>query len=211
MIKENIQKIKSEIDSVNLVAVSKSKTVNEIKQAIDSGIKVIAENKIQEAEQKYLQLKNFFKDKNVKFHFIGHLQTNKVKKAINMFDLIQTLDSLKLAKEIDKRAKLINKKQDMLIEVNIGKEPQKYGVLPEETIDFVKQMQQFQNIKVKGLMCMPPFNKDPMPYFKEMKKLFDKFNLEILSMGMSNDYKIAIEEGSTMIRIGTAIFGERKY
>ncbi len=204
-----IQKIKSEIGFVSLVAVSKSRNVDEIKQAITADVRIIGENRIQEAEQKYSELKNYFKDNNVEFHFIGHLQTNKVKKAIEIFDLIQTVDSLKLAKEIDKRAKLINKKQDVLIQINIGKEPQKYGVLPEETIDFVKQMRQFQNIKVKGLMCMPPFNEGPKPYFKEMKILYDKLNLEILSMGMSNDYKIAIEEGSNMIRIGTKIFGER--
>ena len=207
MIKENIQKIKSELDSVKLVAVTKSRTVTEIKKATDAGIKIIADNKIQEAEQKYSKIKEM----KVEFHFIGHLQTNKVKKAVEMFDLIQTLDSIKLAKEIDKRAKLINKKQDVLIEINIGKESQKYGVMPKEVIDFIHDMKKFDNINVRGLMCIPPFNKDPGPYFKEMKKLFDKSNFEILSMGMSSDYRIAIEEGSNMIRIGTAIFGERKY
>lgn len=211
MIKENIQKIISEIGSVKLVVVTKSRTIEEIKQAIEAGAPIIAENRIQEAERKYSELKNFFKDKNVEFHFIGHLQTNKVKKAIEMFDLIQSIDSLKLAKEIDKRANQINKKQDVLIEVNIGKEPQKYGVLPENVIEFTNKIKQFENIKVKGLMCMPPFNKDSRPYFKEMKKMFDKLNLEILSMGMTNDYKIAIEEGSNMIRIGRGIFGERRY
>ena len=210
MIKENIQKIKSELGSISLVAVSKSQSVADIKKAVDTGINIVAENKIQEAEKKYSQLKNFFKDNNVKFHFVGHLQTNKVKKAVKMFDLIQTVDSLKLAKEIDKRAKQIDKKQDVLIEVNIGKEPQKYGVLPEEVIEFTDKIKQYESINVKGLLCMPPFNEDPKPYFQEMKKLYDELNLEILSMGMSNDYKIAIEEGSNMIRIGTLIF-EGKY
>jgi len=205
-----IKKIKSQIGSVKLVVVSKSRSAEEIKQAIDAGAKIIAENKIQEAEQKYSILKNYFEDNNTEFHFIGHLQTNKVKKAVHMFDLIQSVDSLKLAKEIDRRVKKINKRQNILVQVNIGKEPQKYGVLPEKTIGFVKELEQFDNIKVKGLMCLPPLNKDPRPYFKEMKSLFDKLNLQILSMGMSKDYKIAIEESSTMVRIGTLIF-EGKY
>jgi len=207
MIINNIQKIKLEIGSTKLVAVTKLRTIEEIKQAINSGINIIGENKIQEAEQKYSEIK----DMEVELHFIGHLQTNKVKKAVEMFDLIQTLDSLKLAKEIDKRAKEINKIQDILIQVNIGKEPQKYGVLPENVIEFVDNINKFQNIKVMGLMCMPPLNRDSRPYFKEMKMLYDKLELEVLSMGMSNDYKIAIEEGSNMIRIGRLLFGERKY
>ena len=211
MIKENIQQIKSEIGSAELVTVSKSRTVDEIKRAIDSGASIIAENRIQEAEQKYAMLKDYFEQHNIEYHFIGHLQTNKAKKAVQIFDLIQSVDSLKLAKEIDKRARQINKIQDILVEVNIGKEPQKYGIMPDETLNFVKEISNLENIVVKGLMCMPPLHKNPRPYFKEMKKTYDNSKLEILSMGMSNDYKIAIEEGSTMIRIGTLIFGERKY
>ena len=211
MIKENIQQIKSEIGSAELVTVSKSRTVDEIKIAIDSGASIIAENRIQEAEQKYAMLKDYFEQHNIEYHFIGHLQTNKAKKAVQIFDLIQSVDSLKLAKEIDKRARQINKIQDILVEVNIGKEPQKYGIMPDETLNFVKEISNLENIVVKGLMCMPPLHKNPRPYFKEMKKTYDNSKLEILSMGMSNDYKIAIEEGSTMIRIGTLIFGERKY
>ena len=156
-------------------------------------------------------LKDYFEQHNIEYHFIGHLQTNKAKKAVQIFDLIQSVDSLKLAKEIDKRARQINKIQDILVEVNIGKEPQKYGIMPDETLNFVKEISNLENIVVKGLMCMPPLHKNPRPYFKEMKKTYDNSKLEILSMGMSNDYKIAIEEGSTMIRIGTLIFGERKY
>ena len=212
MIKQNLEKILEHIPgNVTIVGVSKTKTVLEVKEAVETGVKVIAENRIQEAEKKYVQLKEYFTEKNVEFHFVGHLQTNKVKKAVKMFDLIQSVDSLKLAKAIDRYAKQENKVQDILVEVNIGRESQKYGIYPEETLDFLKEISNFENIVVRGLMCMPPFNEDPRPYFKEMKGIYDKSKLEILSMGMSNDYKIAIEEGSTMIRIGTAIFGERKY
>jgi len=207
--KENIEKIKAEIGEVKLVAVSKRKPVSDIKKAVELGVKIIRENKIQEAEQKYNELKNLFKKNNIKFHFIGHLQTNKVKKAVKMFDLIQTIDSLKLVKEIDKRAKQINKVQDILIEVNIGNEPQKYGITPEETLDFIKKLNHFKNVNVKGLMCIHPYEKDPIPYFQKMKQIFDTTNLDILSMGMSSDYLEAIKEGSTMIRIGTKIFGKR--
>jgi len=211
MTKETIKELLAEIGNIKLIAVSKKKSVDEIKQAVEAGVKIIGENRIQEAEQKYTELKNYFKEKNVDFHFVGHLQTNKVKKAVEMFDLIQTVDSLKLVKEINKRAKQMNKVQDVLIEVNIGKEPQKHGVMPENVIDFVEEFKQFNNINVKGLMCIPPYEENPRPHFKQMKNMFNELNLELLSMGMSSDYKIAIEEGSNMVRIGTKIFGERKY
>lgn len=209
MINNNVKKKLEEIGSVQLVAVSKKKSIEEIKQAIDAGVLIIGENRIQEAEEKYNQLKSYFEKYEVKYHFIGHLQTNKTKLAIQMFDLIQTVDSIKLAREIDKRAKEINKIQDVLIQVNIGREPQKFGIDPEDTLEFIEQLKQFQNINVKGLMCIHPYGQDPTPYFKEMKKIFDKTHLEILSMGMSSDYITAIEEGSTMVRVGTKIFGAR--
>jgi hypothetical protein len=210
-IEGNIEKINALIDNANLVAVTKTRTIEEIREAINSGIKIIAENRIKEAEDKYNLLKDFLKKHNTEFHFIGHLQTNKAKKAVNMFNLIQSLDSLRLAEEIDKRAKSINKIQNVLVQVNIGKEEQKYGVMPEKTADFVNRVKQMKNIMVKGLMCMPPLLKDAentRPYFRKMKAIFQKQNLEILSMGMSNDYRIAVEEGSNMIRIGRAIFGK---
>lgn len=210
MIKTNIEKIKSEIGSVKLVAVSKTKTVSDIKEAIVAGIKIIGENKIQEAELKYNELKLIFEKNNIEFHFIGHLQTNKVKKAVEMFDLIQTVDSLKSAKEIDKRAKEINKVQNILVQVNIGNEPQKYGILPEKALDFIKKLKQFENINVKGLMCIPPFGENPIAYFKKMKKIFEDSKLEILSMGMSSDYLDAVKYESTMVRVGSKIFGKRK-
>ena len=210
MIKENIKQIMEIIGPVNIVAVSKKKSVEKIKQAIKSGVNIIGENKIQEAYNKYNQLKNYFEENNIKFHFIGHLQSNKVKKAVEMFDLIQTVDSIKLTDEINKRAKEIDKVQDILVQVNIGKEPQKFGIIPENTLDFLGKIKQFKNINVKGLMCIHPRGEDSKPYFKEMKKIFDMTNFEILSMGMSSDFQIAIDEGSNMIRIGTKIFGERE-
>ena len=210
MIKTNVKKIKSEIGDVSLVAVSKRKPVLDIKEAINSGIKIIGENKIQEAEEKYRQLKDLFEKNKVEFHFIGHLQTNKAKKAVEMFDLIQTVDSLKLAQEINKRAKQINKVQNVLIEINIGNEPQKQGINSDDVFEFIKNLKQFENINIKGLMCIHPFRENPTPYFKKMKKLFDKTPLKILSMGMSSDYLQAIKCGSNMVRIGNKIFGERE-
>lgn len=210
MIKQNLDKILSEIGPVKLVAVSKRKPVSDIKESIKSGVKIIGENKIQEAEEKYIELKDLFEKNNVEFHFIGHLQTNKVKKAVEMFNLIQTVDSLKLAEEINKRAKQISKVQDILIQINIGNEPQKYGINPDDVFEFITNLKQLKNINIKGLMCIHPFREDPVPYFKKMKKIFNKTHLELLSMGMSNDYKEAIKYESNMVRIGSKIFGERK-
>ncbi len=212
-IKEKIKSILSEIKEVKLVAVTKTRTIEEIKEAIDFGVKIIGENKIQEAERKYNFLRDYFQEKKVEFHFIGHLQTNKAKKAVEMFDLIQSIDSLKLAQGIDKRAKEINKVQNILIEVKIGKEEQKAGVLPENVFDFIESIKKLNNLKLLGLMCIPPFSEiseDSRPHFREMKGIFDKLKLEVLSMGMTDDYRIAIEEGTNMIRIGRGIFGERK-
>ncbi len=210
-IKNKIETILKEINSekIKLVAVTKTRTKEEIKEAIQSGIRIIAENRIQEAEKKYNDLKEYFKEKKVSFHFVGHLQSNKVKKAIMMFDIIQSIDSLKLAKEIDKRAKEINKVQEIFIEINIGEEKQKQGVISEDLPKLIKEIKKLKNINLTGIMCLPPHSENPeasRKYFKEMKYLLDKTNLKYLSMGMTNDYKIAIEEGSNMIRIGRGIF-----
>ena len=203
------------IEGVNLVAVSKKHSVDKIKEAVNSGVKIIAENRIQEAEEKYAELKDFFKEKNVEFHFIGNLQRNKAKKAVMMFDLIQCIDSYSIAAEIDKRAKTIDKVQRVLVQVNIGKEKKKKGLKPKDVLDIVSKLSTLENIKLEGLMCITP-NIEPEDrriYFKRMKQLYDKSNnicqMKYLSMGMTIDYKIAIEEGSNMIRLGTAIFGER--
>ncbi len=197
---------------VKIVAVTKIRSIDEIKKAIAEEIKIIGENRIQEAEKKYNELRSYLKEKNVEFHFIGHLQKNKVKKAVMMFDLIQSVDSIELAKELDKRAKELDKVQDILIQVNIGNEPQKSGIKKYGLNTLVDEVIKLKNIKLKGLMCIVPDFEDKektRPYFKDMKKRFDETKLEILSMGMSDDYKIAVEEGSNMVRLGRAIFGER--
>lgn len=207
MIKENI--IKLQIPSnVKLIAVTKTRTIEEIKKAIEAGINCIGENRVQEAKQKFPSFPN------VEKHMIGHLQTNKAKIAVELFDMIQSVDSVKLAKEISKRCEEINKVMPILIEINIGNEEIKHGIKPEKTKDFLNKISQFKNIDIQGLMCIAPFIKpeETRPYFKKMKELFESLgNLKWLSMGMTNDYKVAIEEGSNMVRIGTAIFGERNY
>lgn len=212
LIKENIEKIKKSLPpNVILVAATKTHSVEEIKEAIAAGIKIIGENYVQDAEKK-LVLKN-----RVKFHFIGHLQKNKVKKAVEIFDMIETVDSIETAKEIDKRCRAVNRIMPVLIEVNIGKEPSKFGCMPKDADALAKEIKFLPNLELKGLMAMAPLFDDPekcRPYFKEMKKIFDdlkeRYNLTILSMGMSSSYKIAVEEGANMVRIGALIFGPRK-
>lgn len=210
----SIEEIKKGLPSdVVLVAATKTHSIEEIKEAIEAGIEIIGENYVQEAEKKLNELKG-----KVKFHCIGHLQTNKVKKAVEIFDMIETVDSVKLAEEIDKRCRDIGKVMPVLIEVNIGKEENKSGCMPEDVEKLVKEISTYQNIKIKGLMTMAPYFEDMKKYrvyFKKTKELFDKIkslnipnvNMEILSMGMSDSYKIAIEEGANVVRIGTKIFG----
>ncbi|MBN2421681.1 YggS family pyridoxal phosphate-dependent enzyme [Candidatus Woesearchaeota archaeon] len=216
LITNNLNKIFEKIQNknVSLVTVTKTRSIDEIKEAINSGAKTIAENRVQEAAEKYARLRDFLKEKGTEFHLIGSLQTNKVKKAVEFADLIQSVDSLRLAKDINKRAGNINKIQNILIQVNIGDESQKSGCRFEETIELIKEISKLKNIEIQGLMCITPYFEDPektRPYFRKMKKLFDKTNLTYLSMGMTHDYEIAIEEGSNMVRIGTGIFGDRKY
>jgi hypothetical protein len=216
-IKQNLKKIFAELpEGVELVAAAKTRTAEEILQAIDAGIKKIGENYVQESLKVIEKIGN-----KAQWHFIGHLQTNKVKYVVPVYDMIETVDSIKLAKEIDKQARKNNKIMPVLIEVNSGHEPQKFGVMPENTEKLLKAISSLPNIKIMGLMTMGPRFGDPekaRPYFKETKKIFDKIksanipNVEMkyLSMGMSNSYKIAIEEGANIVRIGTKIFGERK-
>ncbi|MCM2325834.1 MAG: YggS family pyridoxal phosphate-dependent enzyme [Candidatus Woesearchaeota archaeon] len=237
--------------NIDVLAATKTRKIDEIKHIIGSGIKRIGENRIQEAEEKYCQLKDFLKENGVEFHFIGHLQKNKVKKAMQMFDVIQSIDSIGLAEEINKEAKKIDKVQEILIQVNIGEEPQKSGIKKEGLRKMLEDIFELKNIRVRGLMCIAPDFEDKektRPYFIEMKKLFEKSKIHlkqissggfkgvlpiskkenkfssnvtsevssdvndfnILSMGMSEDYTIAIEEGSTMIRLGRALFGPRE-
>lgn len=218
-IKENVERIKSLLpEGVILVAASKSRTPEEILEAHQAGIDIFGENYVQELLTKYEKIGN-----RVEWHFIGHLQRNKVKKIVGVVEMIQTLDNLKLAEELEKRFSRVDKIIEVLIEVNIAREPQKAGVLPEDVIPFVKEVsERFSYIKIKGLMTMGPFVEDPeelRPLFRETKKLFDRIrdtgiknaDMEILSMGMSDSFLIAVEEGANMVRIGTAIFGKRPF
>jgi pyridoxal phosphate enzyme (YggS family) len=205
--KESYSKIKSEIpNKIKILAASKTKTSEDIKEAIESGINIIGENYVQEAEEKYKFLKEYFKEKNIEFHLIGHLQSNKVKKAVEIFNCIQTLDSLKLAKKLNEEAKNLNKTLKVFIEINF--EQQKSGISPEELPNLIKEVQSLPNLNLQGLMTIPPINQEHQTY-KKMQDLKNQFSLKELSIGMSSDYKLAIENGSTLIRLGTILFGKR--
>ena len=218
MIKQNVGQILSELpDGVELVAAAKTRQPEEILEAVEAGVKIVGENYVQEAEGAYEVVGN-----RAKWHFIGHLQKNKAKKAVRIFDMIETVDSVEIAREIDKRCAQIGKVMPVLIEINSGRERQKAGVFPEEAEQLVKEISTYQNIKVLGLMTMGPrFGnpEDSRPYFVETKKTFDRIkqlglpnvDMRYLSMGMTNSYKVAIEEGANMVRIGSKIFGERVY
>ena len=218
MIKENVQRLLAELpEGVGLVAAAKTRTEAEIQEAIEAGIKFVGENYVQEALRAFEMIRH-----RAKWHFIGHLQKNKVKKAVEIFDLIETVDSYEIAQEIDKRCGQQGKVMPVLIEINSGREKQKFGVLPENTEALIKQILGLRNIKIMGLMTMGlRFGnpEDSRPYFVETKKIFDKIRalnlpgveMKYLSMGMTNSYKIAIEEGANLVRIGTKIFGEREY
>jgi len=220
-IQKNIADTLSQIgrtDEVTLIGVTKTVSSEMAAEALDSGILDLGENKVQELNKKYEVL-----GKKARWHLIGTLQTNKVKYIINKTTLIHSLDRLSLADEIDKRAGQNNIVVDCLIQVNISLEDTKHGLLKEDVPLFIKEVsEKFKNIKVRGLMGMAPFEENPedaRPYFREMKTLFENIkslnlenvDLKYLSMGMTNDYRVAIEEGSNMVRVGTAIFGERNY
>jgi pyridoxal phosphate enzyme (YggS family) len=216
-IKENVNTLLEELpDGVELVGAAKGRTAREIEEAIDAGLKIVGENYIQEAMRVQKSV-----NKDVEWHFIGHLQRNKVKKAMGIFDMIESLDSLRLAEEIDKRCRKIGKVMPVLVEVNSGREKQKFGVLPEDVEELVKEISSLPNIKIMGLMTMGPrFGnpEDSRPYFIETRGVFEKIKrlnlpnveMRVLSMGMTNSYRVALEEGANMVRIGTKIFGERR-
>jgi pyridoxal phosphate enzyme (YggS family) len=222
-ITENYQKIRQELpDNVTIVLASKTKSVEEIKEVIDAGATDIGENYVQEAEKIKLELGE--KSNIVKWHMIGHLQKNKINKALPIFDVIQTIDSLEKARDINKRVERAGKSViPVLIEINIGSEMTKAGIKPEykNVESLVKEISKLNSLKLEGLMTMGPRFGNPeesRPYFRKTKQIFDKIkalklpnvNMNILSMGMSNSYKVAIEEGSNMIRLGTIVFGKRK-
>jgi hypothetical protein len=223
-IKENLEKIKQKIrvklelvgrgsQEITLVAVTKTVDPDSIEEAIASGVNIIGESRVQEAKEKYGKVGS-----KVIWHLVGHLQRNKAKDAVKIFDLIHSVDSAKLAKEIDKEARKVGKTQKILIEVNVSGEESKYGLSPEQVIPFLKEISGLLNTKVEGLMTMAPLyenREDCRPCFRKLKELMEEVKAEdiknvkmiYLSMGMSNDFELAIEEGSNMLRIGRAIFG----
>jgi len=224
-IKASVTKLREEIaraclkpgcspEEINILAATKGRNVAEIREAIEAGIKLIGENTVQEALAKFEFLPP------VEKHFIGHLQKNKAKIAVRLFDMIESVDSLELAKELSQESLKLGKRMPILIEVNVTEEAGRWGVRPEELFGLIQEILKLEGLQFEGLMAMPPYHEDPeelRPYFRRMKELADELKdfpsikMKYLSMGISNDFKVAIEEGSNLIRIGTAIFGLRSY
>jgi len=212
-IKKASLKVNRNPQEIKLVAVTKTATIEQIKEAISAGVKIIGENKVQEAKEKYQILTG-----NTEWHLVGHLQTNKVKYAVEIFDLIHSVDSIKLAKEIDKRSLQFGMMTNVLVEVNVSEEETKYGIKPEEVEPFLKEISGFSRIKVRGLMTIAPISEDQeevRPYFRKLRELSKEIKskniknvkMDCLSMGMTEDFEVAIEEGANMVRIGRGIFG----
>ncbi len=228
MLKENLAFVEKEIqaacrrsgrdrEEVTLIAVSKTKPVSELREAYDLGVRIFGENKVQELADKYDEL-----PKDIHWHMIGHLQRNKVKYIIDKVDLIHSVDSIRLAETIEKEAAKRNIQVNILIEVNVAGEESKFGVSPSELPEFVEEVAKFPHIQVQGLMTIAPFVEDSeenRAIFERLRKLsvdikdkkVDNITMRVLSMGMTNDYSVAVEEGATMIRVGTGIFGARDY
>jgi len=228
MIQNNVRKVFSDIEEIcrkigrgpegiTVVAVTKTVPPQVVQEAINAGIRHIAENRVQEAENKFPGIKA--KDPQIKTHLIGHLQTNKAKDAIKVCSLIQSVDSLKLAQEIEKQAVKTGQTVDILVQFNTAREEQKFGADPKEANALIESISQLSHVHIKGLMCMAPFTEDQgiiRKTFSDLRVIRDGIktrftghphvDLRFLSMGMSSDYKIAIEEGSTMVRVGSAIF-----
>ena len=210
----NLNVIKNEIktnneinERIKIIAVSKNFSINYIKPLLDFGHIHFGENRVQESIEKWPDIKE--NNKNLKLHFIGKLQTNKVKYILPLFDYIHSLDNLKLAEKIDKLQNRINFRPKIFIQVNIGEEQQKNGVLIKDLENFIKDCKENFDLDIIGLMCIPPNDNEPEKYFKELNRLNKKFNFTDLSMGMSSDYSNAIKYGSTFVRIGSKIFGNR--
>ena len=228
MLKENLQKVEERIaaacmragrrrEDVTLIAVSKTKPVDMLREAYDLGIRVFGENKVQELTEKYDRL-----PEDIRWHMIGHLQTNKVKYIVGKTELIHSVDSLKLAEMIEKESQKHGCVTDILVEVNVAEEESKFGLRMEEVIPFIEKIVQYPHINVRGLMTIAPFVENPeenRTIFADLHKLYvdikekniDNGTVSILSMGMTNDYEVAVEEGATMVRVGTGIFGARDY
>lgn len=228
MIKENLADVEKRIcaaceragrdrSEVTLITVSKTNPVPRLKEAMDCGIRIFGENKVQEMLEKQEELPD-----NLEWHMIGHLQRNKVKYLMGKVALIHSVDSLRLAQEISKEAGKHGTIEDILVEINVAEEESKFGITTEEAIDLVSEIAKLPNLHVKGLMTIAPFVADPeenREVFRALKKLsvdisnknIDNVTMSVLSMGMTNDYEVAIEEGATMVRVGTGIFGKRSY
>lgn len=227
MMRENLDLIKNRIeeakkrsgrekDDIKLIAVSKTQTIEAIIKAKNLGLKVFGENKVQELVEKYPLVED------VEWHLIGHLQKNKVKYIIDKVNMIHSVDSIELGNEINKRAEAIGVKMPVLLQVNIGKESSKSGVFEEDAINMLIKLSEFDNLIISGLMTVPPVSSDEnitRAYFRKMNELlenakklkYDNFNIKYLSMGMTEDFEIAIEEGANIVRVGTGIFGKRVY
>lgn len=205
----SLTSIQSEINSekVNIIAVSKTFPISNILPLINANHTHFGENKVQEALEKWTEIKKDLP--NIKLHLIGNLQTNKVKFALPLFDYIHSLDSLKLAKKISDEQIKKNFRPKIFIQINIGNEGQKNGINKEDLESFYKKCTKEFNLNIIGLMCLPPFEKNSQPFFLEMKRISQTLNLNELSMGMSNDYMEAVSSGATYVRIGSKIFGER--
>ncbi len=215
-IEESAKKLGKNLEDITVIAVTKTVDSSRALQAFEAGLSDLGENRVQEFVNKHENLKNY----DIDWHIIGHLQKNKVKYIIGKVKLIHSLESLSLAEEIDKRSKQHGIFTDVLVELNIAEEESKFGIKKDNLIDFLKSVEEFENIRIVGLMTVAPFAEDKEEIrwvFKEMKHLYDTISnmsfknveMKFLSMGMTNDYDVAIEEGANIIRIGTAIFGSR--
>ena len=216
-IQEACEKVKRNRDEVTLIAVSKTKPIEVLQEAYDLGVRVFGENKVQELVDKYEAL-----PKDIEWHLIGHLQTNKVKYIIDKVAMIHSVDSLKLAETIEKEAAKKDCIANILVEVNVAEEDSKFGLKVDEVLPFIEKISTFPHIRVKGLMTIAPFvenaeeNRDIFTNLHKLSvdieaKNIDNTNMSVLSMGMTNDYEVAVEEGATMVRVGTGIFGARNY
>ncbi len=211
----NVRRILEELPpGVRLLAATKSRSVEEILQAIEAGVDLVGENYVQEAVRKYELIGN-----RVEWHFIGHLQRNKVKKAVEIFDMIETVDSVKIAREIDRRAGQRGRVMPVLIEINSAREPQKAGVMPEEALNLAEEIWSMEHLKLMGVMTMGPVVSAPeeiRPYFRLTREIFEKLrerygsDIRYISMGMTDTWRVAVEEGANIVRIGTGIFGPRR-
>lgn len=205
-------------EDVTLIAVTKTVDIERIIEAIDAGLRIFGESRVQEAQRKVTSNELQVMSNKIQWHLIGHLQKNKAKYAVQLFGLIHSLDSIELANELNRQAEKMGKIQDVLVEVKLADEEAKHGVSKEGLVELLKSASSLKNLNIKGLMTIPTFFTNPedaRPSFRELRGLRDKasalgFNLPELSMGMSHDFEVAIEEGATMVRIGTAIFGGRR-